>query len=298
MRIARTAVARTALALVVLGAAGALAAQGPSGEAKGGATATAGHARGTAGKAGPAKRALEALPEGKWVPLFNGKDLSGWKVKICGHELGENYGNTFRVEKGVLKVSYEEYQEFGGKFGHLFYEKPLVGDYRLRIEYRFTGEQVPGGPQWAFRNSGIMIHGQPAESMAKDQKFPVSIEVQLLGGRDEGERSTANLCTPGTHVVMDGELITRHVINSSSETYRGDRWVTVEVEVRGNTVRHFCEGKPVLTYTDPQLDEKDKNAARLTAEGHPKMLRGGTISLQSESHPIEFRKVEVMKLGD
>jgi hypothetical protein len=243
--------------------------------------------------------AVTAEPDSqeKWISLFNGKDLTGWKVKIAGHELGDNYGNTFRVEDGILKVCYDQYKNFDGKFGHLFYEKPF-SNYRLRVEYRFVGEQTPGGQGWAFRNSGAMIHGQSPESMGKNQNFPVSIEVQLLGGDGTKPRSTANLCTPGTNVVMNGKLITQHVINSSSETYHGDQWVTVEVEALGNTIRHIVGGKTVLEYTDPQLDEKDADARRLLEAGQDKMLRGGSISVQSESHPVEFRKIELLKLPD
>ena len=233
-----------------------------------------------------------------WINLFNGKDLEGWTPKIRGYELGDNFGDTFRVEDGLLKVSYDKYEKFEGNFGHLFY-KDSFSNYRLRVEYRFVGEQLTGGPGWAWRNSGIMIHGQPADTMEKDQSFPVSIEVQLLGGKEEGKRPTGNLCTPGTNVVMDGELIRKHVINSSSKTYRGDQWVTAEVEVRGNTITHFVEGEKVLQYADPQLDpERDKDANRLAEAGHKKMLTSGTISLQSESHPVEFRKVEILKLED
>ena len=239
----------------------------------------------------------EKAEDERWIPLFNGKDLTGWKVKIAGHELGDNFNNTFRVEDGLLKVRYDGYEEFLGEFGHLFYEKPF-SNYRLRAEYRFVGEQLEGGPTWAFRNNGLMIHGQSPESMRKDQFFPVSIEVQLLGGPETGERTTANLCTPGTNVVMDGELVTKHVVNSTSKTYPGDQWVTVEVEVRGNTIKHIVDGKKVLEYTDPQLDEKDPDAQRLMADGYPKMLTSGTISIQSESHPIDFRKIELLVLDD
>ena len=239
----------------------------------------------------------EPAEAGKWVPLFNGKDLTGWKVKIKGHELGDNFGNTFRVEDGVLKVVYDRYDNFGGKFGHLFYHKPFR-NYRLRAEYRFVGDQCKGGPGWAFRNNGIMIHGQSPESMRKDQDFPASIEVQLLGGRDTGNRSTGNLCTPGTHVVMDGKLVTRHVINSTSKTYRGDRWVTIEIVAKGNTITHIVEGETVLTYTDPQLDPGDGDARKLIDGGQDKMLTGGSISLQGESHPCEFRKIEILELPD
>jgi hypothetical protein len=234
---------------------------------------------------------------GDWIQLFNGKNLDGWKVKITGHELGDNYGKTFRVEDGILKVVYDQYAKFDGKFGHLFYEKPL-SNYVLRVEYRFVGKQCPGGPSWAFRNSGIMLHGQSPESMRKDQDFPVSIEVQLLGGSGKGTRPTANVCTPGTHIVMGGKLITQHCNNSRSKTYHGDQWVTVEVEVHGNRlIRHIIDGQTVLEYTQPQLDDTDADARKLIRNGQ-KMLSGGTISLQSESHPVEFRKVELRTLED
>jgi hypothetical protein len=239
--------------------------------------------------------AADDLPEGQWKPLFNGKDLDGWIPKITGYELGENFGNTFRVEEGILKVAYDQYDDFGGRFGHLFY-KDKFSHYLLRVEYRFTGEQIAGGPGWAFRNSGIMLHGQSPESMSKNQNFPVSIEVQLLGGGGTGERQTANVCTPGTHIVMDGKLVTRHCINSTSKTYHGDQWVTVLIEVRGNgKSRHIIDGETVFEYEQPQLDENDGEAKKLIVDGQ-KMLHEGTISLQSESHPVEFRKVEIMLL--
>ncbi len=238
-----------------------------------------------------------AAEQEEWVQLFNGKDLTGWKVKIRGYDLGENFGNTFRVEDGLLKVAFDQYEKFDNKFGHIFYEKPF-SNYVIRVEYRFVGEQVPGGPGWAFRNSGIMIHGQTPESMAKDQSFPVSIEVQLLGGSGRGERSTVNLCTPGTNVVMDDKLVTRHCNSSTSKTYHGDQWVTVEVEVRGNKViRHIIDGKTVLEYNQPQLDPNDGDAKKLI-KGDDLQLSGGSISLQSESHPVEFRKVEIRQLKD
>jgi hypothetical protein len=242
-------------------------------------------------------RAEDSAGKGDWIQLFNGKDLDGWKVKIKGYELNDNFGNTFRVEGGVLKVAYDQYERFDGKFGHLFYHQPF-SDYVLRVEYRFVGEQTPGGPGWAFRNSGVMVHGQSPESMRKDQNFPVSIEVQLLGGRGSGTRTTANVCTPGTHIVMDGKLVTRHCNNSRSKTYHGDQWVTLEVEVRGNnSIKHIMDGETVMEYTEPQLDEKDADAHKLIKDGD-KMLRGGSISLQAESHPLEFRKVELRKLED
>jgi hypothetical protein len=239
----------------------------------------------------------DTAEKGEWIQLFNGKDLDGWRVKITGYDLDDNFGNTFRVEDGVLKVGYDKYENWGGKFGHIFYDKPF-SNYVLRLEYRFVGDQVPGGPGWAFRNSGIMIHGQSPESMEKGQNFPVSIEVQLLGGDGAKDRPTGNVCSPGTHYVKDGKLVTAHCKNSTSKTYHGDQWVTIEVEVRGNeSIKHVMDGETIFEYSQPQLDEKDATARKLIKDGD-KMLYGGSISLQSESHPIEFRKVELRVLKD
>ena len=239
----------------------------------------------------------DSRSNGRWISLFNGKDLDGWKIKIAGHELNDNYKNTFRVEDGILKVCYDRYDKFEGTFGHLFY-KDKFSHYVIRVEYRFVGDQTPGGPGWAFRNSGIMLHCQSPESMREDQSFPVCVEVQLLGGGGQDERPTANVCTPGTHIVMDGKLVTRHCNPSRSKTYHGDRWVTVEVEVHGNSaIKHVVNGETVLEYEKPQLDEKDPDGRKLIKNGE-KMLREGYISLQAESHPVEFRKVEILLLEE
>lgn len=238
-------------------------------------------------------------PEGKWVSLFNGKDLTNWTPKIRYCELGENFGNTYRVEDGLLKVRYDGggYEKFDERFGHLYF-KDTFSNYRLRIEYRFVGEQCPGGPGWATRNSGVMVHGQDPKTIGKDQDFPVSIEVQFLGGNGKDPRTTSNLCTPGTNVVMNKELKLQHCINSSSKTYHGEDWVTAEIEVHNKEIiRHLLDGEVVLEYTEPQLDKRDESAKKLI-KGDDLMLTGGTISLQSESHPIDFRKVEIMVLAE
>lgn len=239
-----------------------------------------------------------AQEDGEWISLFNGKNLSGWTPKIRGSEAGENYRNTFRVEDGVLKVDYSEYDRWDGEYGHIFHERKL-SHYRLRLEYRFTGEQLEGGPGWALRNSGIMIHSESPGTMEKNQEFPVSLEVQLLGGDGESERPTGNLCTPGTHVVMDGQLETRHCINSTSETYHGEQWVTAEVEVRGNdAIRHFINGDEVISYSQPQYDDGDPHGKKRLEAAGSKMISNGYICLQSESHPIEFRNIEVQILDE
>ncbi len=218
-----------------------------------------------------------------WVPLFNGKDLTGWTPKFRGFKAGENYRDTFRVEDGILQVRFDKWDKFKGEFGHLFYKEEL-SHYRLRVEYRFVGEQVEGGPGWAWRNNGVMIHGQMPEEMQLNQDFPNSIEVQMLGAKEGQKRSTGNLCTPGTHVEIDGKLVKRHVINSTSESFPGDQWVTLEIEVHGgDVIRHFINGKNVMEYHKPQLNDGT-------------ILTKGSISIQAETAPCDIRKIELLKL--
>jgi hypothetical protein len=234
----------------------------------------------------------------KWVSLFNGMNLDGWTPKITGFPVGTNFAGTFRVEDGILKVGYAGYTNFGGRFGHLFWKNPLT-NYVLRVEYRFVGEQVAGGPGWAFRNSGVMIHSERPQAMELGQEFPTSVEVQLLGGSGSGERSTLNVCTPGTHVVMEGKLIRQHCTNSRSKTFHGDQWVTVEIEVHNNRlVSHKVGGETVMSYSQPQYDDGDAHARKLIPADGNKLISSGYICLQSESHPIEFRKVELLVLAE
>lgn len=231
----------------------------------------------------------------EWIPLFNGTNLDGWVPKITGFEVGDNHADTFRVEDGVMKVSYDEYEgDFNGRFGHLFTEK-LYSYYRIRVEYRFVGEQAKGGPEWAFRNSGIMVHGQPVETMQKDQDFPISIEVQLLGG--ERDRTTGNLCTPGTNVVMGDTLVTDHCVDSASKVLTGEQWVTAEAIVHGAaSVRHLINGEEVLSYEMSQMGGGNVANHDPAVFKDGQLIEEGSISLQAESHPVEFRKVELLPL--
>ena len=247
----------------------------------------------------------------EWIKLFNGKDLSGWDVKIAGFPINENFKNTFQVNDGVLEINYDEYERFNDEFGHLYYQQPF-SHYLLRVEYRFTGEQLPGGATWNVRNSGVMVHSQSAASNDLNQGFPVSIELQLLGGLGDGEeRTTANVCTPGTNVVMDGQVDERHCISSKSKTYHGDQWVTVDMLVLGDSIiQHIIDGEVVLSYEKPQIGggfiSKERLGKDWTEFGitgwqdwvakEKTLLSEGYIALQAESHPIGFRRVELLNL--
>jgi len=246
----------------------------------------------------PTTAAMPKVDAKDWIQLFNGRNLDGWTPKFAKHDLGENFNDTFRVSDGLLQVRYDKWDGFNGEFGHMFYKDPF-SYYVIAAEYRFVGDQVKGaGPSlsWAIRNNGLMLHAPDPKTMLKDQDFPISIEVQLLGGFGK-PRTTANLCTPGTNVVMDGKLETRHCINSKSKTYEGDQWVRVEVLVHGDELmRHYVEGEPVLEYTKPQIGGGNVSPVdpKVKVDGTP--LTGGYISIQAETAPIDFRKIELLNL--
>ncbi|MEH6408575.1 MAG: DUF1080 domain-containing protein, partial [Leeuwenhoekiella sp.] len=124
----------------------------------------------------------EQKPEAdKWETLFNGKDLEGWTMKIVGHPLGENFGNTFRVSDSILSVRYAGYENnFDERFGALYYNEKFT-NYRLKVEYRFVGETAPGAPEWGFRDSGVQYQCQPPSTLKIDQPFPISLEYNILG---------------------------------------------------------------------------------------------------------------------
>ncbi|WP_410221008.1 DUF1080 domain-containing protein [Pedobacter sp.] len=231
-----------------------------------------------------------------WINLFNGKDLKDWNIKISKHAYNENFGNTFYVEDGILKVKYDAYDTFNQQYGHIFYKKPF-SNYLIRVEYRFVGEQAKGGEGWAYKNSGVMLHCQDPATMLKDQDFPISVEGQLLGGNGKDERPTGNVCTPGTTIEIKDKLFTPHCLNSSSKTYHGEQWVTAEFLVLGDSIiKHIINGDTVLTYTHPKIGGGNVSNYDPAIKQDGKALTGGYISLQSESHPVQFRMVKLFDL--
>jgi Domain of Unknown Function (DUF1080) len=249
-----------------------------------------------------ASLALAATPawtadEGEWQSLFNGRDLSGWTVKINKHPLGHNHANTFRVEDGVLKVSYDGYGKFDERFGHL-YSNLAYSHYILRLDYRITGKAIADAPPWAKLNSGVMVHSQSPLTLGLNQAWPVSMEFQFLGVGASAGRQTGNVVTPGTHLEIDGKLRTDHIVESTSKLFPLDEWVAVEVEVRGHDeVIHRVNGVEVLRYQRPQLDPKDDSAKALLAAGAPLQLSFGHIALQAESQPVWFRNIRIRQLA-
>ena len=237
-------------------------------------------------------------PTGAWVSLFNGRNLDGWTAKIAGLPLNDNYRNTFRVENGLLQVSYKDYDKFGDRFGSLFYKTPL-SHYWLRAEYRFVGSEVSGAPRWAYKNSGIQLHGQDPATIRVEQQFPVAVEFDMVGGWMMGSRPTGDVCQNGTLVRIGGGLLKGQCSKLGDITIRDDQWVTLLADVQGAAhVRQVVNGMLVVDYTDIELDPANADAGRLLTAGAARALSAGYISIQSNGHPVEFRRIEVLPVAD
>lgn len=233
-----------------------------------------------------------------WQTMFNGKNLEGWTMKIHHYEVGDNYGDTFRAEDGMVKVRYDKYEgPFNDRFSHLYFDEPF-SDFHLTMQYRFVGELYQSAPNYTLKNSGIMFHSQDPRTMLIEQDWPISVEMQFLAGIEQGkERPTGNMCSPGTDVVYNGRIDPRHCIDSSSDTFFGDQWVKAELIVFNDSlVTHKINGKTVLEYTKPQIGGGVANGYDPAIKVDGKPLKEGFIALQSEGQPIDFKDINIRNL--
>jgi hypothetical protein len=238
-----------------------------------------------------------ASEKGEWIKLFNGKDINDWVVKIHHHDVGVNFGNTFRVEDGMIKVRYDQYGDFNDQFSHLYYKIPF-SQFHLKLEYHFTGELQKGAPDYTLLNSGVMFHSQDPHGMLNEQNWPISVEMQFLAGLGDGKpRPTGNMCSPGTEIEYQGKLYEDHCLNSTSKTYDKDEWVRAELIVLGDSlVTHIINGDTVLQYSKPTMGGGVVQGFDSTLWQPGKPLTSGFIALQSEGQPIDFRNIELMNL--
>jgi hypothetical protein len=230
----------------------------------------------------------------KRVSIFNGKNLDGWTMKISGYKLGENFGNTFRVQDGILNIRYDQYDSFRNKFGALYYDRKLT-NYRLKVEYRFVGETAVGAPSWGFRDSGVQYHCQAPTSLGINQSFPVCLEYNLHGGNGKDERPVGEICTSGTSVEIDGKKNALFCTPAKvKKTFHGDQWVTLEIDVQGKKIKHYVNGEEIIAFENPKYNPTH-DQGKTFIRGNDDEVKEGYISLQSNSHPIDFRKIELME---
>lgn len=231
---------------------------------------------------------------GKWISLFNGKNLDNWKPKIVGYKLGENFGNTFRVEDGMLSIRYDKYDSFRNRFGSLYFDKKFT-NYRLKVEYRFVGNTTVGAPTWGYKDGGIQYHCQPPNTVALNQSFPICLEYNLHGGNGKEDRPTGEICANGMFVEINGKRnISYCTLPTVKRTFNGDEWITAEIEVNKGKITHFVNGEQIMQFDNPKFDSSNAIAEAFIINKN-NTVKDGYISLQSNSHPMDFRKVEIME---
>jgi len=229
-----------------------------------------------------------------WVSLFNGKNLDGWVPKIAGYKPGENFGNTFRVEDGILSTRYDKYDSFSNRFGALYYDKKFT-NYRLKVEYRFVGNTAPGAPSWGYRDGGIQYHCQPPATIGLDQAFPVCLEYNLLGGNGKDERPSGEICASGIYIEINGKRNSSYCTPPAvKRTFSGDQWVTAEIDIRAGKITHYVNGEQIIQFENPKYDSTNAIAKNFIKGGND-LVKDGYISLQSNSHPMDFRKIEILE---
>jgi hypothetical protein len=179
----------------------------------------------------------------------------------------------------------------------------------LRGEYQVWGTQASGGPSWAVQNNGFMLHSQSMATMTLNQDFPVSMEAQLLGPGNNTSggatsASTMNLCTPGTgfSTTPTGSTNNSHCVPAKPTTRAAlnTGWQKVSALILGDSMHTYYAGPngtdSVLRYYKPvYLSGNIANPpSGMPANGT--RLTGGYITIQSETHPFRFRKIEVLNL--
>lgn len=208
----------------------------------------------------------QAIVPTKVMPLFNGRDLSGWKADVPEKDTNPSAPDSFIVRKGLL-VS------LGTPGGHLLTDKSYR-NYRLEVEYRFSAK--PG-------NCGVLVHASRLRALYK--MFPQSIEVQM-----EHLNAGDFWCIQENIEVPDME--------KRRPRKPGEKWGGSEGDAR--RILNLTDGseKPVGEWNQMIIEARDR-AIRvwvnrdLVNEGFNCTVDRGKIALQAEGSEVEFRKVEI-----
>jgi len=207
-----------------------------------------------------------------WMPLFNGKDLTGWQThvnpnpgaysrvtarknddgKIVGYVGGtkdEKEIPLWTVTDGLLVGS--------GPHSHLFTEKDDYTDFQYRIEAKINDKG----------NSGQYFRATLAAG------FPPGYEAQINATGGDAIK-TGSLYPDGrTKLGMFKKDIT--VMNTAA--HKPDEFFVQEVIVKGSHIQIFVNGKKTVDFTDPNDTHKK---GRFALPGHGP----GTV--------VTFKKVE------
>ncbi|HEX9794074.1 MAG TPA: family 16 glycoside hydrolase [Planctomycetota bacterium] len=217
----------------------------------------------------PAVSAGPARPAGGTVSLFNGVDLAGWHTDVPDADADPGVAPSFGVRDGLLVT-------FGSPGGHLITDA-VYRDFRLEVEYRWTGE--PG-------NCGVLVHASTPRRLYG--MFPQSIEVQMHRGNagdfwcigeDIAVEDMVARRGPRERWGVDGDRARRiQNLTDDSERPPGE-WNRMVIECRGNAIDVWVNGD-------------------LVNQGFACTADHGQIAVQAEGAECEFRKLALTPLPD
>lgn len=208
-----------------------------------------------------------AADDKDYKPLFNGKDLSGWKLhpkpsgaieevvakekdgKIIAYDGKLKDGKTvalWHVEDGVLVGA--------GPPSHLFSERDDYENFHYRIEAMINDKG----------NSGQYFRTQYGPN------FPKGYEAQINATHGDKIR-TGSLYMPNVKEVL--------VLNDAP--HKPNEWFVQEVIANGDHIQIFVNGKKTVDYKDPK---KTYTKGHFALQGHDP----GTT--------VKFKKIEVKEL--
>ena len=153
----------------------------------------------------------------RWVQLFNGKDLTGWKTH-------PNNPGSWRVEDGVLVSG-------GRDVSHLFSERGDYQDFQFRVEARISDKG----------NSGQLFRAPFAPG------YPAGYEAQINSTFPFDPVRTGSLY-PAFNKKLTSEQRAKIIV--SDELVKPDEWFTQEVTVRGNHIVIKVNGKTTVDFVD------------------------------------------------
>jgi hypothetical protein len=197
-------------------------------------------------------------------PLFNGKNLSGWKPFLGDSKVKPE--EVWTVADGVLVCK--------GKPAGYIITNDEFANYTLRLQWRFPATSKGG-------NSGVLLHTQ-----APDKIWPKAVEAQLQTGR------------AGDFWLIDAKMdidearrdpnVSRHYIRM------GESWAKQDgKDKKGRDtfkLNAINVEKPMGEWNQYEIVCQGGNI-RLTVNGQ--LVNEGKILLQSEGAEIHFRNIEI-----
>jgi len=242
------------------------------------------------------ERAVADSSGRQWKPIFNGKNLDGWKPVVRDQAPGDDPEKIFQVVDGAVHVYRDTPEGKKMPFGVILSDESYT-DYRFRFEFKW-GTKKFAPRQEQIRDAGLLFHVVGPEKI-----WPMSVECQVQEGDvgdnflvytigdapvDASGKKFQDASQGGTFKTFNVPGKVARVVKS--ETHEHDGWNTVEVIVRGDSAIYLANGKInnyIVNLRAPL--GPDQKLVPLTA---------GRLALQCEGAELYYRKMELLNFQD